>query len=87
VILACSATDFSQPQIDLNSLKAELTGRNPGSAQKIVEDHLPLVQDVHVSESPFQLFYLPLFASRIEIDENFVAPSTPAASPKPTAAP
>jgi hypothetical protein len=87
VILACSATDFSQPQIDLNSLKAELTGRNPGNAQKIVEDHLPLVQNVHVSESPFQLFYLPLFASRIEIDENFVAPSTPAATPKPTAKP
>jgi hypothetical protein len=29
---------------------------------------------VHVSVSPFQLFYMPLFASRIEIDESFVAP-------------
>jgi hypothetical protein len=87
VILACSATDFSQPQIDLNKLKAALTGRNPGTAKKIVEDQLRLVQNVQVSESPFQLFYLPLFASRIEIDENFVAPSTPAATPKASPAP
>ena len=47
------------------------------------------VQDVQVSEFPFKLFYLPLFSSRIEIDENFVpqpqtAPTqTPAASPTP----
>jgi hypothetical protein len=87
VILACSATDFSQPQIDLSSLKSALTGRNPGSAEKIVESHLPKVQSVRVSESPFQLFYLPLFASRIEIDENFVAPSTPAATARPSPAP
>lgn len=81
VVLACSATDFGQPQVDLNALKSQLTGRNPGSAASIVKSHLPKVQDVHVSESPFQLFYLPLFASRIEIDENFVAPSTPTSTP------
>jgi hypothetical protein len=81
VVLACSATDFSQPQVDLNTLKSQLTGRNPGSAAQIVKDHLKKVQDVHVSESPFQLFYLPLFASRIEIDENFVAPPTTASTP------
>jgi hypothetical protein len=79
VVLACAATDFSQPQVDLNALKSQLTGRNPGSATRIVEGRLPKVQSVHVSESPFQLFYLPLFASRIEIDENFVAPSSPSA--------
>ena len=44
----------------------------------------PAVQSVHVSMSPFQLFYLPLFASRIEITENFVAPSTPTPSPTPS---
>ena len=81
VVLACSATDFSQPDIDLNSLKTLLTGRNPANAQKIVEGKLPSVQSVHVSVSPFQLFYMPLFASRIEITENFVAPSSPAPSP------
>jgi hypothetical protein len=88
VVLACSATDYSQPSLDLDSLKAKLTGRNPGSAQKIVQQNLPQVQSVTVSMSPFQLFYLPLFARSITIDENFVAPSTPAApSPTPTASP
>jgi hypothetical protein len=76
VILACSATDFSQPKVDLNGLKSQLSGRNPGSAPKIIESRVPKAQSVSVSMSPFQLFYLPLFASRIEIDENFVAPST-----------
>jgi len=89
IVLACSATDFGQPNVDLNSLKTLLTGRNPGSAQKIVEDKFPAVQSVHVSMSPFQLFYMPLFASRIEITENFVAASssTPSPTPSPTASP
>ena len=73
VILACSATDFSQPQVNLNTLKAQLTGRNPGNAQKIIESNIQKVQNVHVSEWPFQLFYLPLRASQIAIDENVVA--------------
>jgi hypothetical protein len=85
VVLACSATDFSQPSVDLNALKSQLTGRNPGSAQKIIESKLPAVQGVHVSVSPFQLFYMPLFASRIEIIENFVAATAP--TPSPTATP
>jgi hypothetical protein len=75
VILACSATDFSQPTVNLNTLKAQLTGRNPGNAQSIVERNIAKVQSVHVSESPFQLFYLPLRASQIAIDENFVVTS------------
>jgi hypothetical protein len=76
VVLACSATDFSQPQVNLNTLKAALTGRNPGNAQKIVYSNIQKVQSVHVSEWPFQLFYLPLRASQIAIDENFVAVAT-----------
>ena len=73
VILACSATDYSQPQVNLDTLKAQLTGRNPGNAQKIVESNIQKVQNVKVSEWPFQLFYLPLRASQITIDENIVA--------------
>jgi hypothetical protein len=73
VILACSATDFSQPQVNLNTLKAQLTGRNPGNAQKIVDSNIAKVQSVRVSEWPFQLFYLPLRASQIEIIEDFVS--------------
>jgi hypothetical protein len=88
IVLACSATDYSQPSLNLDSLKAKLTGRNPGSAPQIVKANLPKVQSVTVSMSPFQLFYLPLFARSITIDENFVASSTPAApSPTPTASP
>jgi hypothetical protein len=76
VILSCSATDFSQPTVNLNTLKAQLTGRNPGNAQRIVESNIAKVQGVTVSEWPFKLFYLPLRASQIEIDENFVVIST-----------
>jgi hypothetical protein len=76
VVLACSATDYSQPQVNLNTLKAQLTGRNPGNAQKIVESNIAKVQSVQVSEWPFRLFYLPLRASQIAIDENFVAVAT-----------
>ena len=76
VVLACSATAFSQPTVNLNGLKAQLTGRNPGNAQRIVESNVAKVQGVKVSEWPFQLFYLPLRASQIEIVEDFVAIST-----------
>ena len=76
VVLSCSATDFSQPTVNLNTLKAKLTGRNPGSAQQIVQGILHKARNVQVSESPFKLFYLPLFASRIEIIENFVSPAS-----------
>jgi hypothetical protein len=73
VILACSATDFSQPQVNLDTLKAQLTGRNPGNTQKIVDGNIQKVVSVKVSEWPFGLFYLPLRASQIAIDENVVA--------------
>lgn len=76
VILACSATAFSQPQVNLNALKAQLTGRNPSKAQSIVQGNVAKVQGVTVSEWPFKLFYLPLRASQIDIVENFVAPTT-----------
>jgi hypothetical protein len=87
VVLACSATDFSQPAVNLDALKTQLTGRNPGSVQSIIEGKLPAVQNAHVSVSPFQLFYMPLFASRIEITENFVAPTASTPSPTPTPKP
>ncbi len=76
VVLACSATAFSQPTVNLDTLKAQLTGRNPGNAQKIIDSNVEKVQGVTVSEWPFKLFYLPLRASQIDIVENFVATST-----------
>jgi hypothetical protein len=73
VVLSCSATDFAQPIVDLPGLKSRLAGKNPGSAEKIIDGAIDKVRSVRVSEFPFKLFYLPLFSSRIEIDENFVA--------------
>lgn len=78
VILSCSATGFSQPVVDLQGLKGQLSGKNPGDANKIVQSKVDKVQDVEVSMFPFKLFYLPLISSRITIDENFVSqPATP----------
>jgi len=77
VILSVSATGFSQPVVDLAGLKKQLSGKNPGDAQKIIEGRIDKVQSVKVSEFPFPLFYLPFFSSRIEINENFVATPRP----------
>ena len=71
MVLSCTATDFSQPTVDLQGLKGQLTGKNPSDAKKIISSRIDKVQSVSVSEFPFTLFYLPLFSSRIEIDENF----------------
>ena len=73
VILSCAATGFSQPVVDLHSLRSQLAGKNPGDANKIIQSKVDKVQDVEVSEFPFKWFYLPLNASRIKITENFVS--------------
>ncbi|MGH7686860.1 MAG: hypothetical protein ACREN2_08600 [Candidatus Dormibacteria bacterium] len=73
VILSCTATGFSQPVVNLDSLKKQLSGKNPGDVNKIVQGKVDKVQDVEVSMFPFKLFYLPLMSSRITIDENFVS--------------
>lgn len=78
VILSCSASGFSQPVVNLEGLKGQLAGKNPGDANKIVQSKVDKVQDVEVSMFPFKLFYLPLISSRISINENFV--SQPASS-------
>ena len=73
VILSVSATGYSQPLIDIQGLKTQLAGKNPGDAQRIIQNRIDQpVSSVNVSEFPFKLFYLPFFSSRIEIDENFV---------------
>ncbi|HEX6539048.1 MAG TPA: hypothetical protein VF155_07710 [Candidatus Dormibacteraeota bacterium] len=78
VILGCTASGFSQPVVNLEGLRGQLSGKNPGDANKIVQSKVDKVQDVEVSMFPFKLFYLPLISSRITIDENFV--SQPASS-------
>ena len=73
VILSCSATGFSQPIIDLNGLRGQLAGKNPGDANKIIQGKVDKVQDVEVTEFPFKLWYLPFSSSRITINERFVS--------------
>ena len=76
VILSCSATGFSQPIVDLNGLRGQLTGKNPGDANKIIQSKVDKVQDVEVTEFPFKLWYLPFSSSRITINEHFVSQPT-----------
>lgn len=73
VILSCSATGFSQPVVDLAGLRGQLTGKNPGDANKIIQSKVDKVQDVEVTEFPFKLWYLPFSSSRITINEHFVS--------------
>jgi hypothetical protein len=87
IVLSITATGFGQPIIDLKGLKGQLTGKSPGDARKIISNRIDHVQSVAVSEFPFTLFYLPFFADRIEVDENFVPTpqnSQPQVSPQPT---
>jgi hypothetical protein len=66
------ATGRPGPSIDLTALRGQLTGHSPGDVRNIIEHHLNHVQNVVVSQSPIPFFWLPFFASRIEIDESFV---------------
>ena len=72
VVLSVQCTSFSRPAVDLEALKGQLTGRSPGDVRNIIEHRLNHVQNVVVSQSPIPFFWLPFFASRIEVDESFV---------------
>jgi hypothetical protein len=72
VVASVQCTGFSRPSIDLTALRGQLTGHSPGDVRNIIEHHLNHVQNVVVSQSPIPFFWLPFFASRIEIDESFV---------------
>jgi hypothetical protein len=75
VVLSVQCTSFSRPNIDLNGLKGQLTGKSASDARNIIEHRLNHVHSVNVSQSPIPFFWLPFFASRIEIDESFVSQS------------
>ena len=77
VVLSVQCTGFARPSIDIAGLKAQITGKSPGDARNLIEHRLDHVQKVTVSQSPIPLFWLPFFASRIEIDPAYVAQSTP----------
>ncbi len=70
VVLSVQCTSFSRPSIDVGALKGQLTGHSPGDARSIIEHRLNHVKNVSVSQSPIPFFWLPFFASRIEIDES-----------------
>jgi hypothetical protein len=73
VVLSVQCTSFSRQNIDLNALKGQLTAKSPSDARNIIQHRLNHVQNVTISQSPVPFFWLPLFSSRIEIDEAFVA--------------
>ncbi|HZB97929.1 MAG TPA: hypothetical protein VE219_04965 [Candidatus Sulfotelmatobacter sp.] len=74
LVLAVNASAFSKPNVDLQGLKGSLTGKSPDDARKLIRSRLgSRVRGVDVSQTPFGLFFLPLFSSRIELDENIVA--------------
>jgi hypothetical protein len=77
VVLSVQCTSFSRPSVDLAALKGQLTGHSPGDARNIIEHRLNRVQSVVVKQSPIPFFWLPFFASRIEIDEAFVTQAGP----------
>jgi hypothetical protein len=77
VVLSVQCTSFSRPAVDLEALKGQLTGRSPGDVRNIIEHRLNHVQNVVVSQSPIPFFWLPFFASRIEVDEAFVTATSP----------
>jgi hypothetical protein len=90
--LSVTATDFSQPDVNLDALRGQLTGRGPGSVEGIIAQQLAGVTKVTVEESPFGLPYMPLFSGSIKITEDFVSskpPVKPHASPtaSPSASP
>lgn len=78
VVLSVQCTSFSRPNVDLNALKGQLTGKSPSDARNVIQHRLNRVQNVVITQSPVPFFWLPFFSSRIEVDENFVAQPPPA---------
>lgn len=78
VVLSVQCTSFSRPNVDLNALKGQLTGKSPSDARNVIQHRLNRVQNVAITQSPVPFFWLPFFSSRIEVDENFVAQPPPA---------
>ena len=77
VVVSIQCTSFSRPAVDLTALKGQLTGHSPADVRNIIQHHLNHVQNVVVKQSPIPFFWLPFFASRIEIDESFVNQTGP----------
>jgi hypothetical protein len=90
--MSVTGTDFSQPNVNLDQFRGQLTGRTPGSVKGIIAQQISGVKAVRIQESPFGLPYMPLFSGSIKIGETFVstkaptvkAPSTSTPSPSPS---
>jgi hypothetical protein len=77
VVVSISCTSFTRPNVDLEGLKTQITGKSPGDAKNIIQGRVGHVRNVVVSQSPIPFFWLPFFSSRIQIDESFVAQNSP----------
>ena len=85
--MSVTATDYSQTDVNLDTLRGQLTGRSPGSLKGIIAKQISGVKAVSVHESPFGLPYMPLFGGNIKIGETFVSTKAPAVKAPSTSSP
>jgi hypothetical protein len=74
--LSVTGTDYYRPSISFGDLRNQLTGRSPDDVATIIEQQIPDVHNVTVTETPLQLFFMPVSSSHIQIVETFVTPSS-----------
>lgn len=83
--LSLSGTGYYHPQLNVTSLRDQLAGKSPGDVRNLIERSLGngQVQDIQISQSPFPLFFMPFFSSRIQVIITYVvaAPSNQQATP------
>lgn len=74
VVVNVSATGYSTPEINLDSLKGLVTGKGVDDAKRVLRNRIgDRVQQVDIVQSPFPFFFLPFFASHVQVAETFVA--------------
>jgi hypothetical protein len=80
--LSLSGVDYYHGSENLSQLAGQLSGHTPGSVQGIVDQAIPNVRSVTVSETPVQFLFMPFSGSSIHIVETFVTstPSAPSAT-------
>jgi len=78
VIFNATETAFTQPVVDLSSLKDRFAGKTRSSVQQSVEQQFPGAQPTAEVSQSIPFFVLPFFSSRIEI---FISVHPPASTP------
>jgi hypothetical protein len=76
IIFNATETAFTQPVVDLSSLKDRFSGKTRSSVQQIVEQQFPGAQPTADVSQSIPFFVLPFFSSRIEIFISVHPPAT-----------